>query len=109
MRNRLLPLIPFILAASAQAAEPRWISAEEWSRPRGGETLTALPPLRQSVQEWMATPEARLVIRHPGGEEGGLWAGELRAWLVALGVPGERIELAPGAGREDAMALEVLP
>jgi hypothetical protein len=106
--KRLFALSALLWAVAAQA-EVHEITLEEWSRPRHGESLVRLPALRDAVRQWMAAPAARLVIRYPGGEEGGLWAQELRAWLVSLGVPSGRIELWPGSRRDDAVELEVQP
>jgi hypothetical protein len=48
-----------------------------------------------------------LIIGHPGGEEGSLWAHELRSWLVALGLPSQRIQLVSGSRYGDALELRV--
>lgn len=97
-------------AFSAAASDYQWIiSADEWVRPRDGARVAGLAPLRDSVAKWMREPDQRLVIRYPGGEEGVLWADELRDWLVALGVPSAQVELMPGYPRADAMAVAVRP
>ncbi|NIV21427.1 MAG: hypothetical protein GWN54_12820 [Gammaproteobacteria bacterium] len=97
-------------AFSAAASDYQWIvPADEWARPRDGARVVSLAPLRDSAVEWMREPDQRLVIRYPGGEEGVLWAGELRDWLVALGIPSARVELVPGYPRADAMEITVSP
>jgi hypothetical protein len=48
------------------------------------------------------------VIRYPGGEEGLLWAHELRSWLTALGIPGEDQELVAGSHQADRIELELV-
>ena len=102
----LFPLL-LILAFEAHAAL-RWeLPAEAWNRPRGGEMVTHLAAVRQAVERWMERPGTRLLIRHPGGEEGQLWAEELRDWLVALGVPGNRLELQAGLAEADRMVLSL--
>lgn len=109
MKKTIATLLLTAAPLFAEAATLHAISAEEWARPRSGEMLTQMAPLRDAVRQWMDQPQAALVIRYPGGEEGGLWAGELRSWLVALGVSAERIELWPGSSRADAVELEVRP
>lgn len=83
------------------------ITAEQWARPRQGDALSTLEPLVAAVQRLKQLPRGHLVIRHPAGEEGILWAQELRAWLVALGVSSEDIGIAADSPREDAVYLEV--
>lgn len=107
MKKLLIPLLLSAAAPFAAAAPGHAIIAEEWAHPRSGEGLSQMESLRDAVREWMDHPDGTLVIRYPGGEEGGLWAGELRAWLVALGVDSRHIELWPGNERPDAVELEV--
>jgi len=40
----------------------------------------------------MLVPSSRLEIRHAGGEAGSLQAGELRNWLIGLGIDADRVE-----------------
>lgn len=60
------------------------------------------------MQLWMQHPDRRILIAYPGGEDGVIWAGELRAWLIALGVASSHIELQPGTRREDIIELTVI-
>ncbi|HDP90118.1 MAG TPA: hypothetical protein ENN42_09240 [Thioalkalivibrio sp.] len=84
--------------ASVQAAERQYqLSAEEWARPRQGDLLVAYPGLNQAIREWGRSGADRIRIRHPAGEAGELWAGELRDWLIALGIASTRIETVPGS------------
>lgn len=85
------------------------LSAQQWSVPRTGEALLEMPALRAAVEAYTAQGEAVLVIRHPGGDEGVLWAHELQSWLVALGIGSAHIELVPGSPDPQAIALEVQP
>lgn len=77
---------------AAQAEEACEVTAEDWSRPRSAAMVVALPGVRACVARWQQDPRQRLVIVHAAGEEGALWAAELRDWLIALGVPGARIQ-----------------
>lgn len=92
--------------AAAGAAEPLVVTAVEWAQPRNGLTLTRYPALHQAVSELQQGQ--RLQLRYPGGDEGSLWASELQAWLVALGLSSDRIELLPGSARADAIELRVV-
>ena len=85
------------------------LSAEEWSRPRSGESLRQLPALQAAVGDFMRQPEANIVVRYPGGEEGVIWVQELRSWLIALGIPSQRIVTLPGSGRLDALDIRIAP
>lgn len=96
------------VSAQAPAQEQLFeLSAEQWARPRQGEVLVAYPSLRAALAAFDAAPRALLQIRYPGGEEGSLWAGELRDWLVALGVPSSRIQVQPGTRKPEYIELVV--
>lgn len=104
-------VIGFILATSvALAAEaPSYtVTAEQWASPRHGLTVARLPGLAQAVQALQATPGSVLVLNHPGGDEGTVWAQELRAWLIALGVGSDRLRVRPGQPRDDVIELSVV-
>lgn len=83
------------------------LSADEWARPRSGERVLELAPVRDIVTTLLESPHDVLVVGYPGGEAGALWASELRDWLVALGLPRERIELRPGSARDDLVVLRL--
>lgn len=93
-------------AATALASSPMYLTAVEWAQPRNGLSITRYPALSQAMTELQ--DGQRLQLRYPGGDEGSLWAHELQAWLVALGLSSERIELLPGSGRADAIELRVV-
>ena len=108
--KRLFPLF-LLLFSTAHAADGPWIvDAEFWATPRSGETVVAEPAVRAAVDTLLFREESsRLVIRHPGGETGQLWAQELRGWLVALGIPSARIQTEPGGVDDDQLQLTVEP
>lgn len=83
------------------------ITAEEWARPRQGETLVKHLALSLAVKELMDTPESLLVIQHPGGDDGSIWGQELHDWLVSLGISSIRLQLRPGMERDDVIILFV--
>jgi len=105
-------LVALLLFATAlPAADGPWvIDAEFWATPRSGQAVLAEPALRTAIDTLMFREESsRLLIRYPGGETGQLWAEELRAWLIALGIPSSRIETRPGGVRDDQLLLSVVP
>lgn len=96
------------------AAASSWeLKASEWSRPRSATAVMAMAPIADAVRAWheavvQGDNNARLQLVHASGEEGGLWAAELRDWLVALGVAPSAIELAPAGLPADRLELHVL-
>lgn len=100
----LLLLFPTLIIAG----ESWRISALEWAQPRHGEWLVRHPVLAEAVDELQQQPQSQLQIRYPGGDEGVLWAEELQAWLVALGVPSSRIERVPGSSIAGMIQLDIV-
>lgn len=98
----------FIAVGRVSAAGNTWLlGADEWARPRDGAAMVQMRPLPEVVEAWAREPGQRLVVRYPGGEEGLLWANELRSWLVALGIPLEHQELVAGSRQPDHIELEL--
>jgi len=81
------------------------LEAEMWARPRTGARVAAMPAVKKMVRRLLASPDARLVIRYPGGEEGSLWAEELHVWLVALGIEAASMDMRPGSKQADQIEL----
>lgn len=102
-------LVLSLFSPLSLAAGGHLLTAEEWSRPRSGESLRQLPALQAALHDLARQPEADIVIRYPGGEEGVIWVQELRSWLIALGVSSQRIVTLPGSGRLDALDIRVAP
>jgi len=99
----LLLISPLTMAETAQ-----WVlSADAWARPRDGQSVARMSPLPEVISSWSENDGQRLLIRYPGGEEGLLWAHELRSWLVALGVPLDDQELVAGSHQADRIELEL--
>ena len=89
--------------------EDSWqISAVEWAQPRHGEWLASQPALVAAIGQLQQQPQSRLQIRYPGGDEGVLWAEELQAWLVALGLASNRIERVPGSSQAGMIQLDIV-
>jgi hypothetical protein len=105
---RYLTVFVCFLTASTALAESRWsLSDEQWARPRSGVSLIGMEPLPDVVRHLHASEERRLLIGYPGGEEGSLWAHELRSWLVALGIPSQRIQLLSGSQQVGVLELRI--
>jgi len=97
---------PTATFVAQQTQGMRSLSAELWARPRSGDSVAAMPAVRESVQALLSAPaDSRLVIRYPGGEEGSLWAEELHVWLISLGVDAELMDLRPGSSEPDQIEL----
>lgn len=85
------------------------LKASDWNVPRTTQTILGMPAVRQTVRAYNKNPKAKIQIRYPGGDEGTLWAAELRSWLVALGIASEHIELLPGSRDAGSLELQVMP
>ena len=124
---RGLPLLIMLICSAAYSAESsagsvEVITADQWARPRSGESLVQMPALKRAVRDYLGQNadrddeqggsrntrrDQRILIRHPRGEEGVLWAEELRSWLIALGIPSTDIAMSPQSTRVDAIELAV--
>lgn len=102
----LLLLLASAFAVHADEASLH-ITALEWAQPRSGEALLHHPALAQVVQQLQGNAAAVVEIRYPGGDSGSLWARELQAWLVALGVESARIRRVPGSSAADQLQLRI--
>ena len=107
MRQRILALVLLVSAATALAESARLISAEEWARPRDAEAVIAMPAVGNAVRTYLGRANHHIRIAYPDGEEGILWAEELKAWLVTLGVTSEDLRLEPQTSHPDAVEITV--
>ena len=74
-----------------------FITQQQWSIPKKAKSILAIPAL-QSVMNILSNKSSKmLLVKYPGGDVGVLWASELKAWLVALGLTSSRIELQSGS------------
>ncbi|WP_303901927.1 hypothetical protein [Thiohalomonas denitrificans] len=105
--KQVIFLLSLIALWTSAVANPQAITAEEWAQPRNGEALLNHSALSNAVSSILDDPDARLQIRYPGGDEGNVWALEVRAWLVALGIASDRIELVPGSSAPDLVELQI--
>jgi hypothetical protein len=81
--------------AAGTAVGPWSVDEALWDRPRTAASVRADPGVQAAVRAWLATPGARLAIRHGSGQNGPARAVELRQWLVALGVDPSAIVAQP--------------
>lgn len=85
------------------------VGADVWMSPRRGETFLRHDAVAPVVRRWLAAPDGRLEVHYPAGEGGELWGLELKAWLVALGVASDVIDLVDGYSQPDAVQLVYSP
>jgi len=98
-----------VIAAGAQAApEQDVLTAEQWERGRSGDTILQLSAVRSVVDDWLSDTGRLIEIRYPGGEEGEFWVHELADWLVALGIPTDRLVMTPGSGAGDVIDFHLI-
>jgi hypothetical protein len=108
MKRFILSTILLFLVTSSFAADIELLHINEWSVPKQTSTLLAMPAISKSMQKLQNNVNSLLKIKYPGGDEGTLWANELRSWLIALGLSSKRIELVPGSAISTTIELEVL-
>jgi hypothetical protein len=82
------------------------VTAEQWARPRSGNRIAAFKSFEKLVNLLDQRTGATITIRYAGGDEGLLWAEELRGWFVSLGIASERIRLRSGLKDRDRLVLE---
>jgi hypothetical protein len=105
---RLLALLLLTLPVPL-LAESVTITADQWASPRSGESIIRFERLNKLVETLDQSPNNQILIRYAEGENGTLWAEELRSWLVSLGIPSGRIVLSAGLGQSDAIIVETSP
>ena len=113
--KRLLVIISYVmitigfnLPVAASLNTENILLAEQWELSRNGAALIQIPVINKVVKHWSKKTDQTIELHYPGGEEGELWVGELRDWLVSLGVPTKNITITPGSGVEDVIRLHVV-
>ena len=92
---------------SVSASE--WIiKAEQWELVRDGESILALPALNAVVNNWLKEKDKLIEVQYPGGEEGEFWVHQFTDWLVALGIPSDRMVTVRGSGADDIIRLNLI-
>jgi hypothetical protein len=100
-------LLAALLIPATVLAETLTLTAEHWARPRSAAYVASLPEVRRAIEIYERQPQGVIVLHHATTEEAGLWAEELRGWLVALGLPGERIVTVTELRPRDTLRIEV--
>ena len=100
-----LPAMITLLTFSVALFADELIYYQDWIKVKNATTLLQIPALQRVVNEFEKKEQSKIVIRHPGGDGGNEWAIELRDWLVALGISTEEIQLQPGSGVPQAIAI----
>jgi hypothetical protein len=104
----LSSLCAHVCSVQAQEAPVYVLTASDWNVPRTTEAILHMPALQHTLQDYDKHPNAKIQIHYPGGDEGTLWAAELRSWLVSLGVASKHIELLPGSRKDGQLELQVM-
>lgn len=106
----VLLMLPLLLLNPVSAAQENVfiLSSAQWNVPRTTQSVIGMPAIRQAVKAYEETPLATIQLRYAGGDEGTLWANELRSWLVALGIASADIDLLPGAKQTDQLEIRVV-
>jgi hypothetical protein len=94
-------------AAAHAAASEQVLAGAEWQSPATIEEAAARPALHRTVAAYLAESGGWVRIAHAGGARGSAWAHEVRAWLIALGVPGAHIQIDPGMAEAEHLRLAV--
>jgi len=99
----------WLLCSAPAFAGPVTLNAEDWARPRSGEALARMTALAETMGAFEREMEKGvIVISHSADEAGQLWAGDLRSWLIALGVSSARIKLESRVDVQGVLILDVI-
>lgn len=80
-----------------KSSEKKFIlTQQQWSIPKDAQSILNMQSIATVMKNFFQYKKRIIVIRHAGGEVGILWASELKAWLVSLGISSKRIELQTG-------------
>lgn len=108
--NIFLILISLFAATKIVVADDRYLlTQEQWSQPKRVETILQMSAINRVLSDFSKSSGSQLLILYPGGDEGTLWAHELKAWLVSLGLSSQHIELQPGSSEGVIEMRVVLP
>ena len=102
-----MPMGPLLFMLGMLTGAAGTLTLTTADAPPRTETLAANTALAALLQELDSRPRAVLQIRHAGGEAGSNFAQQLRAVLVALGLPSARTRLVPAAADADHLILEI--
>ena len=83
------------------------LSAEQWARPRAGEVIPQLEPVKLAISYWESGTDAAILLNYAGEDSGEIWAAELKDWLISLGVPSDFILLSSRLQADDEIRILV--
>ena len=63
--------------------------------------------MQQVIDAWSLKPSQAVELRYPGGEEGELWVGELKDWLISLAIPSQYLFVVAGSGEADVIIIRI--
>ncbi len=101
-------LIILIFAHTVNATEITYhLTTEQWAIPRSVNSILTIDAISFAMESMRLDSNSTLIIHYPGGDEGSLWATELRSWLISLGLSTSRINLIPGSSDIKQIDLEI--
>jgi hypothetical protein len=100
-------LVLFCSVLQANTVRIFSLSADAWARPRSGQILPQLEPVRLAVAYWETGTDAAIMLSYPGEDSGEIWASELKDWLISLGISSDYILLSKGLQAEDEINILV--
>ena len=101
------PALALWAATPAGAAEVHLLRQAGWRAPTTVAEAAARPALSGTLAAFVADDGQWVRLAHGGGAAGSDWAHEVRAWLVTLGIPGDRMQLDPGMADPGRLRLTV--
>lgn len=106
-KSAVIAVILSLFCATQCVAQTFTLPAEFWLSPRSGQAVRAEPQLQQAFAAFAQSDRTRLRLHHQKRDESIAQAEELRAWLIALGLEAERIEMTED-NPIDAIKLEIM-
>lgn len=108
MNKLITSLVMLLFCSPIFAANTELLHANEWLVPKKTSVLLAMPAIKKSMINMQKNSNSILMLKYPGGDEGTLWANELRSWLVTLGLSSQRINMVQGSANSTTIELEVV-
>lgn len=99
--------ISLLFANTCFAGGNYTLTLEQWSLPKKVESILKMQAIKSTLADFEKSPDSQLRVLYPGGDEGTLWAHELKAWLVSLGISSRQIELQPGSRDSNVIEMRV--
>ncbi len=106
MNNKIIILL-LLLNSSPVLSETYYLSADIWASPRSALSVSQMPAINSAVLKWQKSTDSTLEILYPGGENGELWASELKDWLISLGIPEQSTRLNSGSAFADKIQISI--